>query len=39
MIGTEALGKWLAAASLVEHTAGADAVDMRRFNIESDDPT
>jgi hypothetical protein len=24
---------------MVEHTAGADAVDMRRFNTESDDPT
>jgi hypothetical protein len=39
MIGTEALGKGLTAASLVEHTANADAVDMRRCNTESDDPT
>jgi hypothetical protein len=39
MIGTEALGKWLAAPSMVEHTAGADAVDVRRFNTESDYPT
>ncbi len=39
MIGTQALGKRLAAPSLVEHTADADAVDMRRFNTESDDPT
>jgi len=38
MIRTEALGKWLAAPSLIEHTAGADAVDMRRLNTESDDP-
>jgi hypothetical protein len=36
MIGTETLGKRLAAASLVEHAADADAVDMRRFNTESD---
>ena len=39
MIGTESLGKWLAPPSMVEHTAGADAVDMRRLNTESDDPT
>jgi len=39
MIGTAALGKWLAAASSVEHAADADAVDMRRFNTEFDDPT
>src|SRR5437016_4189740 len=39
MIGTDALGKWLASATLVEHTANADAVDMFRFNTESDDPT
>jgi hypothetical protein len=39
MIRTEALGRWLAAPSMVEHTAGADAVDMRRLNPESDDPT
>ena len=39
MIGAEALGKWLAAASLIEHAADADAVDVRRFNTESDDPT
>jgi hypothetical protein len=39
MIGTEALWKWLAAPSMVEHTADADAVDMRRFNSESNDPT
>ncbi len=39
MIGTEALGKWLAAAGLVEHAADADAVDMRGFDTESDDTT
>lgn len=37
MIGTEALGKWLTTAGLVEHAADTDAVDMRRFNTESDD--
>jgi hypothetical protein len=39
MIGTEALGKRLPAPSLVEHAAHADAVDMRGFDTESDDPT
>ena len=39
MIGAEAFGKWLAAASLIEHAACAGAVDVRRFNTESDDPT
>ena len=39
MIGTEALGKRLAVPSLVEHAAGTDAIDMRRFNTESDDST
>ena len=39
MIGTEALGKWLTAAGLVEHAADTDAVDMRRFDTESDDTT
>jgi len=39
MIGTEALGKWLTTAGLVEHAADTDAVDMRRFNTESDDTT
>ena len=38
MIGTESLGKRLAASRLVEHAADADTVDMRRFNTESDDP-
>lgn len=39
MIGTEVLGKWLTAPGLVEHAADADAVDMRRFDTESDDTT
>ena len=39
MVGTEALGKWLAAPGLVEQAADADAVDMRRFDAESDDTT
>ena len=39
MIGTEALGKWLTAPGLVEHAADADAVDMRRFDAESDNTT
>jgi hypothetical protein len=39
MIGTEALGKWLSAPGLVEHAADADAVDIRGFDTESDDPT
>ncbi|MDB6090032.1 MAG: hypothetical protein JWN85_2816, partial [Gammaproteobacteria bacterium] len=39
MIGTEALGKGLSAPGLVEHAADADAVDMRGFDTESDDPT
>jgi|SRR6185312_5112638 len=39
MIGADALGKWLAAASLVEHPTHADPVDMCPFNTESDDPT
>jgi hypothetical protein len=39
MIGTEALGKWLTVPGLVEHAADADAVDMRRFDTESDDAT
>jgi hypothetical protein len=39
MIGAEALGKWLAAAGLIEHAACADAVNVRRFNTESDDST
>ena len=39
MIGTEALGKWLSAPGLVEHAADADAVDVRGFDPESDDPT
>jgi hypothetical protein len=39
MIRTEALGKRLTAPSLVEHAADADAIDMRGFDTESDDPT
>ena len=39
VVRTEAPGKWLAAASVVEHAADADAVDMRRFSSESDDTT
>lgn len=39
MIGTEARGKWLTAAGLVEHAADTDAVDMRRIDTESDDTT
>jgi hypothetical protein len=39
MIGTEAPGKLLAAAGLVEHAAGGDPVDVGRFDTESDDPT
>jgi hypothetical protein len=39
MVRTEAPGKWLAAPSVVEHAADADALDMRRFNSESDDTT
>jgi hypothetical protein len=39
VVGTEAPGKWLAAPGVVEHAADADAVDMRRFNSESDDTT
>ena len=39
VVGTEAPGKWLAAPSVVEHAADADAVDRRRFNSESDDTT
>lgn len=38
MIGTEALGKMLTTPRLVEHAADADALDVRRFNTESDDP-
>ncbi len=39
MIGTEALGKWLTTTGVVEHAADADAVDMRRFDTESNDAT
>src|SRR5579864_8614712 len=39
VVGTETPGKWLAAPAVVEHAADADAVDMRRFNSESDDAT
>src|SRR3984893_9690875 len=39
VVGTEAPGKWLAAPSVVEHAADADAGDMRRINSESDDTT
>ena len=39
MIGTEALGKWLTGAGLVEHAADADAVDMGGFDAEADDTT
>ena len=39
MIGAEALGKWLTAPSLVEHATDTDAVNMRRFDTESDDTT
>ncbi len=37
VVGTETPGKWLAASGVVEHTADTDAVDMRRFNSESND--
>ncbi len=39
IIGTEVFGKWLTAAGLVEHATDADAVDMRRFDSESNDTT
>ena len=39
VVGTEAPGKCLAPPSVIEHAADADAVDMRRFNSESDDTT
>jgi pimeloyl-ACP methyl ester carboxylesterase/quercetin dioxygenase-like cupin family protein len=39
VVRTEAPGKWLAAASVVEHAADANAVNMRRFSSESDDTT
>jgi hypothetical protein len=39
MIGAQALGKWLTGAGLIEHSTNADAVDMRRFDTKSDDPT
>lgn len=39
MIGAEAFGKWLTAPGLVEHATDRDAVDMRRFDTESDDTT
>ncbi len=37
VVGTETPGKWLAAPGVVEHAADTDAVDMRRFNSESND--
>jgi hypothetical protein len=39
VVETETPGKWLASPGVVEHAADADAVDMRRFNSESDDAT
>ena len=38
VIGTKLLGQTVARDGLVEHAADADAVDVRRFNTESDDP-
>ena len=39
VIGTQALRESLAGAGVIEHPADADAVDLRWFDTESDDPT